>query len=84
MKAVPAYLRENIDRIFAITAPSNRINEAFSRTVIDQILISAVYEENFEKGISQAGRPHSDDDPAVLELQYETAIERQVTFKGKP
>ena len=84
MKAVPTYLHENIRRILAITTPRYRTNEAFSRTVIDQILISAIYEENKEKGITQAGRPHSDDDPAVLELQYETAIERQVTFRGKP
>lgn len=42
---VPQYLSDNIERILAITSETYQTNEAFSRTIIDQILISAVYEE---------------------------------------
>ena len=58
------------------------MNEAFSRTIIDQILISAVYEENHTQ-TSQQRDPSQPEDPAILGLQHETQIQRQVTYKGE-
>lgn len=43
---VPEYLHENIARILAVTSEGQSSNEAFSRTILDQIIVSAMYEEN--------------------------------------
>lgn len=58
------------------------MNEAFSRTVLDQILISALYEENNTQ-TTQHRASSQPEDPAVLELQHETQIQRLVTYGGK-
>jgi hypothetical protein len=41
---VPQYLKENIARIYSVTNGGSN-NEAFSRTILDQILIYSLYEE---------------------------------------
>lgn len=79
---VPQYLSDNIDRILAITSETHQTNEAFSRTIIDQILISALYEENNTQ-TTQHGASSQPEDPAVLELQHETQIQRHVTYEGE-
>ena len=79
---VPQYLSDNIDRILAVTSKTHRTNEAFSRTIIDQILISALYEENNTQ-TTQHRASSQPEDPAVLELQHETKIQRQVTYGGE-
>lgn len=43
---VPDHLSDNIDRISAVTFEDYLTNEAFFWIIIDQILISAVYEKN--------------------------------------
>ncbi|MCJ1349280.1 hypothetical protein MMC31_007516, partial [Peltigera leucophlebia] len=73
---VPQYLSRNIDRILAVTSKSRQTNEALSRTVIDQIVISAVYDENHTQTTQQQASSQSDD-PAVLELRHETQVKRQ-------
>lgn len=78
---VPQYLSDNIDRILAVTSETHQTNEAFSRTMIDQILISAIYEENQQAAQQRSSsRP---EDPAVLDLQHETQFQRHVTYKGE-
>lgn len=83
----PAYLTDNITRILAITNPEMKSTEAFARTVIDQILISAIYDENFTKTKFQDAadsQPQSQqEDPALLNLQHETQILRKVKFEGE-
>ncbi|KAH8820093.1 hypothetical protein F5884DRAFT_744458 [Xylogone sp. PMI_703] len=44
---VPQYLTENLERIYAMTRSKfSKKNEAYSKMIIDQILISALHEEN--------------------------------------
>lgn len=77
----PKYLVDNVERVMKITCASNQSNEAFSRTVIDQIMISAVYEESFSQS-----SPHASSNlkgQAVLGLQHETRMQKEVLFKGE-
>lgn len=78
---VPKYLTDNIDRILAVTSRTHRTNEAFTRTILDQILISAIYEENTQTLRQRASS--QPEDPAVLELQHETPLQRRVTYEGQ-
>ena len=78
----PQYLSDNIDRIQAVTSETHQTNEAFSRTILDQILISALYEENHAQTTHQRASSQPED-PAVLELQHETRFQRQVTYQGE-
>jgi hypothetical protein len=55
---VPQYLEDNFARIYSITNQNRMNNEAFSRTILDQILISALYEESNTKIYQQ---PESED-----------------------
>ena len=80
--AVPQYLSDNIDRILAVTSKTNRTNEAFSRTMLDQILVSAIYEETHTQTTQQQASSQPGG-PAVLELQHETRFQRQVTYEGE-
>lgn len=66
---IPEYLISSIERIVAVTSSSHAINEAFTRTIIDQILISAVYDENTGK---QGSSLETAEEPAILELHHET------------
>lgn len=79
---VSQYLSDNIDRILAVTSENQQSNEAFSRTIIDQILISALYDENHMQNTQQQYTSQTDD-PTILELQHETQLQRQVTFRGE-
>ncbi|KAL8937648.1 MAG: hypothetical protein Q9216_004323 [Gyalolechia sp. 2 TL-2023] len=74
---VPQYLSDSIDRILAVTSETHHTNEAFSRTIIDQILISALYEENNTQTTQHHRASSPPEDPAVLELQHETQLQRQ-------
>jgi hypothetical protein len=80
--AVPQYLSDNIDRILAVTSETHQTNEAFSRTMIDQVLVSAIYEEMHAQVAQQRASSRSED-PAVLELQHEMQFQRQVTYRGE-
>lgn len=77
---IPQYLLDNIDRIKAITSCSQRSDEAFPRTIIDQILISALYDENRMENTQKQSSSQADD-PAILELQHGALLQRQVTFQ---
>lgn len=79
---VPEYLSDNIDRILAVTSETHQANEAFSRTMIDQILVSAIYEENHTQAARQRASSQLED-TAVLELQHETQLQRHVTYGGE-
>ncbi|MCJ1387120.1 hypothetical protein MMC17_010249 [Xylographa soralifera] len=79
---IPQYLSDTIDRILAVTSETFQTNEAFSRTIIDQILISAIYEENHTQASHQRDQSQPED-PAILDLKHETQIQRQVTYKGE-
>jgi hypothetical protein len=93
---VPQYLEDNLARISAITNEQRTRNEAFSRTVLDQILISALYEESHNKSYQQPdssqvmshAHPHQQDidqneDPAQLQLLHETNLSKRVTYMGR-
>ncbi|KAL8703093.1 MAG: hypothetical protein Q9201_003730 [Fulgogasparrea decipioides] len=77
----PQYLTENISRIQAVTSPKHQANEAFSRTIMDQILLSAIYEENQSQAESQQSSQH--EDAAVLELHHETLLQMHVAYSGE-
>lgn len=79
---VPQYLVDNIHRIFAVTSDNQPYNEAFSRTTIDQIIISALYDENLAQDTPKQSSSHTND-PTNLELQYEAQLQRLVTFQGE-
>lgn len=79
---VPQYLLDNIARILAVTSDNQPYNEAFSRTIIDQIIISALYDENLTQDTQKQSSLHTGD-PTILELQYEAQLQRQVTFRGE-
>ncbi len=48
--------------------------------MIDQILVSAIYEEMYAQ-VPQQRASSPSEDPAVLELQHETQFQRQITYK---
>ena len=79
---LPQYLSDNVKRVFSVTSQFNQGTEAFSRTIIDQILISAIYEENAQSRPSDS-ISSTPEDPASLSLQYETTLERQVIYDGE-
>lgn len=58
---VPLYRSDNVDRILAVTSETHQNNEAFSRIIIDQILISALYEENTKQISQQRDLSQSED-----------------------
>ena len=62
----------------AVTSDNQHSNEAFSRT----ILISAIYDENHIQNTQQQSSSQTKNDPAILELQHETQLQRQVIFRG--
>ncbi|OBT50282.1 hypothetical protein VE04_09482 [Pseudogymnoascus sp. 24MN13] len=94
---IPGYLLENITRILAVT--NNRIggaNEAFSRTVLDQIIIASIYEEgkarlNIETRGPRVTHTHPDpaaeepagEEPARLQLIHEAPLSRKVMHGGQ-
>ncbi|KAI4266076.1 MAG: hypothetical protein L6R38_008972 [Xanthoria sp. 2 TBL-2021] len=80
---IPVYLLEAIERIVTITSFTNRSNEAYSRTVIDQIVISALYEEN-QSTLLVREKEKGTSEPAQLELQHEVQFSKQVTLRGQP
>lgn len=79
---VPQYHSDSINRILAVTSETHQTNEAFARTIIDQILISALYEENHTQ-TTQHRASSQPEDPAVLELQHETQFQRWVAYRGE-
>ncbi len=79
---VPQYLTDSIDQVPAIISENHQTNEAFSRTIIDQILVSAVYEEKHTQATQQRALV-SQKFSTVLELQHETQSQRQVLYGGE-
>ncbi|OBT93108.1 hypothetical protein VE01_08962 [Pseudogymnoascus verrucosus] len=85
---VPQYLIDSIARIKHVTGGDSLYNEAYTRTILDEIIIGCVYEENIasQRGRSESppGEPpavcHSHppkpqliiEEPAQLELSHET------------
>ena len=82
IQKAPQDLKDAIHRIRAITSESDQANEAYSRTIIDQVLISAIYEENYGQPRRKEASPEAEQ-PAVLELQHETPLHQEVLFKGE-
>jgi hypothetical protein len=80
--SVPQYLSDSINRILAVTSETHQTNEAFAQTIIDQILISALYEE-IHTQTTQHRASSQAEDPAVLEIQHEKQFQRQVAYRGK-
>lgn len=89
--AIPNHLHENIERIRVVTNGIGLANEAFSRMVLDQILITGIYEEGRVRLNIEAQGPQekhgqlepADEDPARLELIHETPLSRTVTHRGQ-
>lgn len=94
--AIPNYLHENIERIRVVTNGIGLANEAFSRMVLDQILITSIYEEgrarlNIETRVPQVMHSHQElvgdeqawEDPARLELIHKPPLSRTVTYRGQ-
>ena len=82
--SIPQYLLDSIKRIMTISTGSSRSNEAFSRTIIDQIVISALFEENQATQTTSESKKPSESDPAHLELQHEVHFSKRVMFHGEP
>ena len=80
-RPAPRYLSDNVERILAVTSNRHQTYKAFSRTMIDQFLLSALYEESTQT-FQQQTSPHPEE-PTVLTLRHEMRIERQVTFEGQ-
>lgn len=89
---VPQYLKDNITRIFTVTNSSESHSEAFSRSVLDQILISSLYEESGKGSASirhaDHGHPYDpatgiQEDPAKLELLHEMPLSSLVMHEGE-
>ncbi|KFZ17437.1 hypothetical protein V501_01711 [Pseudogymnoascus sp. VKM F-4519 (FW-2642)] len=96
---VPQYLIDSIARIKHVTGVNSLYNEAYTRTILDQIIIGCVYEENIasQRGRSESppGEPpavcHSHppkpqliiEEPAQLELSHETPLSGEIVFKGE-
>lgn len=78
--SAPKYLTDSIERIMKITSASNQSNEAFSRTIIDQIITAAVYEENFSQPQQMAPNLKGQ---AILGLQHETSMQKEILFEGE-
>ncbi len=96
--SVPKYLEESIARINAVTNKGNRFSEAFSRTILDQIIICSLYEEGNapyqqqgqDKRSNNVAHAHpstsntsTEEEPAKLELLYEIQLSRLVTHEGE-
>lgn len=79
---IPQYLLDNIHRILAVTSHNQPYNEAFSRIIIDQIIIAALYDEILTQDTQKQSSSHTND-PTILELQYKAQLLRQVTFRGE-
>ncbi|KAL8809386.1 MAG: hypothetical protein Q9200_003453 [Gallowayella weberi] len=82
---IPTHLTDNIKRIIKITTGASRSNEAFSRTIIDQIVISALFEENEATEATRTeSEGFSESDTAHLELQHEVHVSKKVTHHREP
>ena len=90
----PGYLIDTITRIKHITSNSSMYNEAYSRMVLDQILITSIHEESLasQRGQDEPPAMHythppqlqpSVEEPARLELLHETPLSRKVMYKGE-
>lgn len=84
---IPLYLQANIVRIQYITNSGSGRNEAYSRTILDQILITAVYEESKRADPAQDENAHvhhaHPEDPARLELLHEVPLSAEVIHRGE-
>ncbi|OBT89332.1 hypothetical protein VE02_01440 [Pseudogymnoascus sp. 03VT05] len=96
---IPSYLKDNIDRVRSVTnngAGGN--NNAFFRTVLDQLLITSIYEESNKQMTEvqdqdpnltshhlhrSAYQPRILENPAKLELLRETPLSMIVTHGGE-
>lgn len=84
LQELPVYLTDNIERIRSVTNKKHQNTEAFSRAIIDQILISSIYEENKAiKSVQTRPSAPPQEDPATLSLQYETKLEKEVIYEGE-
>ena len=80
--SIPEYLYQAISRTqWVINNPSSKSNEAYCRTIIDQILIGAMYEESHHRSQSLGHDTISEEDPAILQLQLETTLQLEVTYR---
>ncbi|KFZ11073.1 hypothetical protein V502_07760 [Pseudogymnoascus sp. VKM F-4520 (FW-2644)] len=90
----PEYFIDMITRIKHITSNSSMYNEAYSRMVLDQILITSIHEKSLasqrgpdEPPSMQHTHPPqlqpSVEEPARLELLHETPLSRKVMYKGE-
>lgn len=90
------YLIDTITRIKHITSNSSMYNEAYSRMVLDQILIASIYEESLASQRGQDEPPAmqykhlthpqpqpSVEEPARLKLLHKTQLSRKVMHKGE-
>ncbi|KFY86563.1 hypothetical protein V500_07563 [Pseudogymnoascus sp. VKM F-4518 (FW-2643)] len=85
---IPRYLIANIARIQYVTNSGEGRNEAYSRTILDQILVTAIYEESkradpARKPLAQVHHAHPVEDPAKLELLHEVPLSAEVVHKGE-
>ncbi|RFU24436.1 hypothetical protein B7463_g11898, partial [Scytalidium lignicola] len=85
--STPQYLIDNLQRISCVTSPRRcKQSEEFSRMIIDQILVSALYEENEAQGHGKGkGQSNADDpdEPAKLQLVHEMPILKEVLHEGE-
>ena len=96
---IPQYLKDNNAIIYSVKGSRSRSNnEAFSRTVLDQILIYSLYEEsqksqqrpeqiqcpsNPSHAYASTSETSIQEDPAKLELLHEMPLSKLVTHEGE-
>ncbi|OBT88385.1 hypothetical protein VE02_02300 [Pseudogymnoascus sp. 03VT05] len=86
--SVPRYLLADIARVQYVTN-NGAGNEAYSRTILDLILVTAMYEESMRadpdrnKHLAPVPHAHPSEDPARLELLHEVPLSTEVVHKGE-
>ncbi len=95
---IPRYLEDNIARIHSVTNGGTYLNnEAFSRTILDQILICSLYEEgqrlhqqpkhakdeDSSHAPPQKSHTSTEEEPAKLGLLHEMPLSKVVSYKGE-
>ena len=80
MSSLLDYLVDNIARIQRVAASNFQEIEASSRTIIDQILVAALDEQDPVRQATTAGQA---DYPQPLKLHFETQLQRKVMHEDK-
>jgi hypothetical protein len=77
----PAWVLESMDRVRDVTVQRTTTYEAFSRMMIDQVVVAALYEQSRREEINES--KSNSIPPAALRLVLEERLEKVVRLDGK-